>query len=206
MSGGASATTVTAVIGTALAAAGTAASVAGSMQQASAASASAKYQSEVAAGNQATATQNANYAAASGEAQAAIQEQKTRSQVGAIEAAQGSSGVDINSPTATSVRTSQNELGQLDADTIRSNAARQAYGYETQSTNFENQSAADIAQGENAETAGYLNAGTGLLNGAGNASLNYAKVIGNGTGIDTSGSVNVSGANATGPGGISGNG
>lgn len=184
MSGGASATTVAAVIGTTLAAAGTAASVASSMQQASAAQAAAKYQSEVASSNQQIATQNAQFASASGEEKAAVQEQKTRAQMGAIEAGQASSGVDINSPTATAVRTSTDELGNLDAQTIRSNAAREAYGYQTQSTNFENQSAADISQGENAGVAGEFNAGSGLLSGAGNAGLNYAKVMNSSTGIN----------------------
>lgn len=185
MSGGASTATVAAVIGATAAAAGAATSAAGAIQQANASQASAKYQSEVANSNAQIATQNANFAAASGEQQAAIQEQKTRAQIGSEEAAQGSSGVDINSPTESAVRKSTDELGQLDAQTIRSNAARQAYGYETQSTNFGNQSAADLSQGANAETAGDINAGGGLLSSAGNASLNYAKVVGNANGIPT---------------------
>jgi len=185
MAGSITATTAIAATGLALSAAGTGVSVMGALQNASAQKASADYQAQVAAGNAKIATQNANFASESGEQQAAIQEQKTRSQVGAIEAAQGSSGVDINSPTATAVRTSQGELGALDAQTIRSNAARTAYGYQTQSTN---------------------SAGAGLLSGVGNASLNYAKVIGNSSGIDTSNSVNISDSNAVGAGGMSGNG
>lgn len=190
MSGGASTTTVVAAIGAAAAAAGAATSVAGQLQQASAAQASAKYQSQVAAGNQAIATQNAEFASAEGEQQAAVQEQKTRAQEGSILAGQASSGVDVNSPTASGVRASANVIGAEDAQTIRSNAARQAYGFETQSTNFGNQASADIAAGQNDITSGDIGAGAGLLNGAGNASLNYAKVVGNGSGIDTSGSIN----------------
>ena len=183
MSGSVSATTL-AGIGLGLAAAGTAAGVAGQMQQASAAKASADYQSQVAAGNAAIATQNAQESAASGEQQAAISEQKTRAEVGSELAAQGASGVDINSPTAMAVRTSQDMTGQLDAQTIRSNAARQAYGYETQSTNFENQSSADTAQGNNAMTAGEVGGAGSLLSGVGNASLNYAGVMNKATGIN----------------------
>jgi hypothetical protein len=153
------------------------------MQQASAAKASADYQSKVAAGNAEIATQNAAYAGASGEAQAAISEQKTRAAVGAQEAAQGSSGVDINSPTATAVRTSTSEIGALDAQTIRSNAARTAYGYETQSTNFENQSGADTSAGNNAMTAGEVGGAAGLLSGEGKAGLNYANVMNKGNGL-----------------------
>lgn len=179
-----------AVAGLALAGVGTAFSAFGQMQNANAAKAAADYQSQVAAGSQQIALKNASFAAAAGEEQAAEQEQKTRTQEGSILTSQGSSGVDVNSPTATAVRTSQAELGALDAQTIRSNAARQAYGYQTQATNFENAGSADIAEGENAKTAGDINAGAGLLNGVGNASLNYAKVMGNASGVNTSNSIN----------------
>ena len=172
-----------AAAGLAMAAIGTGVSAMGQMQQASAAKASADYQAKVAEGNAQIASQNATMAAASGEAQAAISEQKTRAAVGAELAAQGSSGVDINSPTATAVRKSQDMTGQLDAQTIRSNAARTAYGYETQSTNFENQSSADTAQGNNAMTAGEVGAGGSLLSGVGNASLNYAGVMNKASGL-----------------------
>lgn len=185
MSGGASATTVAAVVAAAASAAGAAVSAQAAMQNANAQAASAKFQSQVAAGNQQTALQNAAFAAASGEQQAAVQEQKTRAQIGAIEASQGSSGVDVNSTTATNVRTSQGELGKLDAETIRSNAARQAYGYETQGNNFGNSSSADVSQAQNAETAGDFSAGAGLLSGAGNAAANYSKVMNNSTGINS---------------------
>lgn len=184
MSGSITATTL-AYAGLALSAAGTAAGVAGQIKSASAAKASADYQAQVASGNQQIALQNASAASKSGEAQAAIQEQKTRAQVGAIEASQGSSGVDINSPTASAVRTSAGELGDLDAQTIRSNAARTAYGYQTQATNFGNVSSSDTATGENAESAGYIGAGTGLLSGVGSASTNYASVMGKASGLNT---------------------
>lgn len=185
MSGGASTTTVVAVIGAVAAAAGAATSAAASMQQAEAAKAAAEYQSKVAAGNQQIALQNASFAAASGEEKAAIQEQKTRAQVGSIAAAEGSSGVDINSPTASAVRTSAGELGALDTSTIRSNAAREAYGYQTQAANFGNASSADISQGNNASIAGDVGAAGGLLSGFGSASTNYANVMGKASGIDT---------------------
>lgn len=190
MSGGTAAAVAIAAIGTAV-------SVSGQMQQAQAQKASANYQSEVAAGNQKIATQSADYAAASGEQQAAIQEQKTRAQIGSISAAEGSSGVDINSPTATAVRTSQGELGALDAQTIRSNAARTAYGYETQSTNFGNIASAETATGQNAETAGEVGGAGALLSGVGNASLNYAKVMGNSTGISMADEAQYNADNAT---------
>lgn len=182
MSGSVSATTL-AYAGLALSAVGTGAGVLGQMQQAAAQKASADYQSKVAAGNQTIALQNASFAAKSGEQQAAIQEQKTRAQIGAVEAGQASSGVDINSPTASAVRTSTDEVGALDAQTIRSNAARQAYGYQTQAANYGNAASADTATGQNAETAGEINAGAGLLSNVGSASTNYANVLNKASGL-----------------------
>lgn len=157
--------------------------VSGQLQQASAQKAAADYQSKVAASNAATALQNAEFTAASGEQQAAIQQQKTRAEVGAELSAEASSGVDVNSETSSNVLKSTDELGRLDAQTIRSNAARQAYGYETQSTNFGNQSSADLSQGANAETAGEFNSGGSILSGAGSAAMNYAKVTNNASGL-----------------------
>jgi hypothetical protein len=155
------------------------------MQQASAQKAAANYQAEVATGNQQIATQNANYAAAEGEEQAAQKQQQTRAQEGAILAGQASSGVDVNSPTATGVRASQAELGALDAQTIRANAARQAYGYTTQATNFGNEAQAETATGENAMTGGEIGAAGSLLSGAGNASLNYSNAMRYASGINS---------------------
>lgn len=182
MSGSISATTLTTIaIASSVAAAGIGA--VGAMQSASAQSAAAKYQAQVAEGDREIALQNASFAAASGNEKAAVQQQKTRAQIGSIEAEQGSSGVDINSPTSTSVRTSQTELGALDAQTIRSNAAREAYGYQTQANNFENSSSADTAQAKNAEVSGEFNAASGLLSGVGSSAFNYTKVMGNASGL-----------------------
>ena len=172
-----------AAAGLALSVIGTGAGVMGQLQQASAAKASANYQSEVAAGNQQIAKQNAAYTAAEGEAQAGQQQQKVRAQEGAILAGQGSSGVDINSPTSQAVRASQSELGALDAQTIRANAARKAYGFESQAANFGNAASADTATGENAQTAGEIGAAGSLLSGAGDTAQNYADVMGKASGM-----------------------
>lgn len=185
MSGSIAASTL-AEVGIGLAAVGTATSVAGQLQSASAQKASADYQSKVAIGNQTIATQNADFAAAEGEQQAAVQEQKTRAQEGSILAGQASSGVDVNSATDKAVRASESELGALDANTIKSNAIRQAYGFETQATNFGNSASADTATAGNDQTSGFFGGASGLLSGAGSAGQNYAKAIGSGSGIDSS--------------------
>lgn len=174
-----------AAAGLALSVIGTGAGVMGQLQQASAAKASANYQSEVAAGNQQIATQNAAYTAAEGEAQAGQQQQKVRAQEGAILAGQASSGVDVNSPTDTGVRASKAELGMQDTQTIRSNAARQAYGYQVEATGYGNQASAETATGQNAQTGGEIGAGASLLSGAGSESTNYANAIGSASGLST---------------------
>ena len=142
--------------------AGAAASTIGSIQQGQSAANSAKYNSEIAANNETIANQNANYASAVGEQQAANQEQKNRSKLGAVIANQAASGIDVNSGSATDVQQSTAEVGQLDAMTIRANAAKQAYGYKVDAASSAAQSQLDKYQAKNDSTAGYVNAATVL--------------------------------------------
>jgi hypothetical protein len=162
-----------AVAGVASAAVG----AAGAIQSGKAQSGAANYNAEIAQQNQQQALQNANLVSASGEQQAAVQEQKTRSEAGAIKAAQAASGVDVNSGSAVDVQSSAAETGQLNALTVRANAAREAYGYQTQSTSFEDQAQLDTAQAANATTAGDIGATGTFLGGVGSAAGNYAKFL-----------------------------
>lgn len=152
----------------------------GSLISGNAKSESAKYNAAVAANNATIASQNATRAAQAGEAQAAMSQQKTRATVGAIKASQAASGIDVNQGSAVDVRSSAAELGELDAITIRSNAARTAYGYQTQSASDTAQSNLDKFTAENDETASEIGAGTTVLGGLGSASLNYGKFLNNG--------------------------
>lgn len=54
-------------------------------------------------------------------------------------AAQAASGVDINSGSAASVRSSTKMMGELDALTIKNNAWREAWGYQVESNNQKEQ-------------------------------------------------------------------
>ena len=127
--------------------------------------------------NQQIALQNATAAGQAGEAQAAQAEQKTRAEVGAIKASSAASGVDVNSGSALDVQSSASELGELNAITIRGNAAKQAYGYETQGTSFQNQANLDTSQAADATTAGEIGAGSTFLGGVGSAASNYGKYL-----------------------------
>lgn len=142
----------------------------GAIQSARAASASAGYNAQVAANNAKIATQNANFAGAEGEQNVAASEAKTRAALAATLTNQGASGVDINSGSLVDVRESEAKLGMLNTLNIRSEAARQAYGFSTQSTNYSNQSALDKSQKASDEIGGYLNAGSTVLGGIGQAS------------------------------------
>jgi hypothetical protein len=131
----------------------------------------AKYNAQVATQNQQIATQNATLAGQSGEQQAAQSEAKTRAEVGAIKASEAAGNIDVNSGSAVDVQSSAAELGELSAITIRGNAA---YGYQTQSTSFENQAQLDTQQAANDTTAGEIAAPVTLLGGLGGAGISYA--------------------------------
>lgn len=138
----------------------------GSIFTGNAEAASEKYAAGIAGNNALIAQQNANYATEAGDIQATNENLKTGQVVGAQRAGQGASGLDVNSGSNVDVQASTRSLGALDALTIRNQAARQAYGYETQSQSFKAQSALDLATAKNAKTAGYVGATTSLLSGA----------------------------------------
>lgn len=162
------------IVGVVAAVVGTAVSVVGQMQSAQAQKAAANYQAQVAANNAALAKQQAQETTAAGEQQTAMQQMKTRATVGAIRAAEGASGVDVGSGSNVDVRSSAAELGELDALTIRSNAARQSYGYETGATSFQAQSQLDKATASQAGTAGVFGAAGSLLSGASSVAKEYS--------------------------------
>jgi len=138
----------------------------GSIQQGKAAAASAKYNAQVQQNNAEIARRNAQMAIEKGNAAASAEQQKTRANVGAIKAAQAASGVDVGSESAVDVRSSAAELGMLNTISIRSNAAREAYGYQTRELDALSQSQLDTAQGKSAKQAGYMDAGGTILGGA----------------------------------------
>ena len=149
----------------------------GSIESSDAASASASYQSQVAANNATIAGENAQYAKAAGEAQVTQSELKTAATIGAIKTNQAASGLDVNSGSNEDVQSSAKELGELDALTIRNSAAKQAYGYQVQSTSFTQQSQLSSAQSQQDLTAGMFGAGSSILGGASSATNNYAKFL-----------------------------
>lgn len=141
-------------LATGLMIAGTAIGAIGSIAEGNAQASEYRYQAAVA-------ENNASFAAAEGEVKGTDAGLKEAATVGAVKAAQAARGIDVNKGSAAKVQQSAEQLGQLDILTIRSDAAREAYGYHTQATGLK------IAA-KNAQTMGYLNAAGKLFSGLGN--------------------------------------
>lgn len=167
-------------MGSALPAVALGAQAFGAIQKGRAQSESDKYNAGVASNNAAIAAQNATYAGEEGEANAARSEQKTRAQVGGIKTNQAAANIDVNSSSAVGVRASAASEGTLDAMTIRSNAARQAYGYQTQQASDLGQAKMYEQESKQASRSGILSAVTGTLLGAeaGNKSGEFDNFVG----------------------------
>lgn len=146
----------------------------GSEQSAKAQQESASYQAQVAANNEQIAQNDAGMAQGAGEQAVEQSALKTRATEGAIKASQAASNIDVNSGSALDVRSSASELGELDALTIRGNAEKQAYGYETAATGFSGQQSLAAAEASQAPVAGAISGAGSLLSGAASVSNQYA--------------------------------
>ena len=121
------------------------------------------YQAGVANLNAQIARQNAEYARTVGELQATRYGMGAAQRMGQIKVAQSASGLDISSGSARQVQESQARLTRMDLTTIRSDAARTAYNYETQGVQFGAQAQLDTLAGKNAMAAGMINAAGSII-------------------------------------------
>lgn len=151
----------------------------GAIESGNAAASAASYQNQVAQNNAIIANQNAQQATAAGEAQVTQSQLKTAATIGAIKTDQAASGLDVNSGSNVDVQSSAKELGELDALTIRNAAARQAYGYQTQSMSDVASGQLLSAQSSQDLTAGMFGAGGSILGGVGSAANDYGKYLQN---------------------------
>lgn len=158
-------------MGAPLLAAGGIAGAAGSIQQGYAASGAASYNAKIAQENAALATQNAAWTGAEGEQAYGIAGQKARLAGGSIEAAQAANNVDVTTGSARMVQRSEAEGAALSQANIRSNAARQAYGFETQAVSDTAQAALLKSQAKQDIAAGFTGAGTSIARAGGTATL-----------------------------------
>lgn len=133
------------------------------------------YQAQVAQNNKTIADRNASYALARGETEAQIAGMKTRAQIGQTTAVQAASGLDVNSGSALDVRKSESEIGSFNEMVIRSDAAKQAYGYEVEGVNQQAQADVSTAAGKQASTAGDISALSSIVGGASSVSDKWMK-------------------------------
>jgi hypothetical protein len=138
----------------------------GAMQQGNAASAAARYQSQVARNNETIARQNAEYAAAAGGAQAQASDYKARAELGDTYAKQAASGIDAGIGSPQAVRDSQASINRLDTETLYANAMQTVRGYNQRAEDYRAQAGLSDRTASNAKTAGLFSGFSSLLGGA----------------------------------------
>lgn len=164
-----------AVGSTVLGLAGSAVGAEGQIEAGNAKAAEDRYQAAVAANNATIARQNAAWTSEAGAQKEFAQGMKTRAQIGNMKAVQGATGTDVNSGSNVGLRAGQAELGQLDALTIRSNTAREAYGYQVKAASETAQGELDTMEAQQAQAAGEEGALGSLLTGASSVAGKWGK-------------------------------
>jgi len=121
------------------------------------------YQSGVAQLNEKIAKQNADYTREAGGTAAYQSGLKTGQIVSQQKVAQSVSGIDVNTGSAAKVRADTLQLGQQDQQTIRTNYAKKAYGYEVEAATKQAEAGADLVAGSEAKKASNINVASSIL-------------------------------------------
>lgn len=162
-----------AAAGAAATAVGTGVSIYGAMQTASAQSAAANAQAQQARNNAVLAGRAADDATARGDIAAQQKANQTAQLLGQQRVGLAANGVDPNSGSALDLQSDVAGNGELDQLTIKSNAAREAAGYQAQGMNYSTQASIDEADSQNALSAGALKATSSLIGGAGSVASSW---------------------------------
>lgn len=135
------------------------------LESAAATKAQGAYESSIANTNAAIAGVQAKQALETGDILASRKELETEGKIGQERAAQGASGVDIASGSSALVREATKLSGGIDELTIRNNAARQAWGYQTEAiqSTYQGQFASLTAAAKSQQSL--LTAGLGAVSG-----------------------------------------
>lgn len=132
-----------------------------------------QYQAGIAKLNEQIEKQNADYARKSGEVVASEVGAKAKQTMGLIKAGQGASNLDVNSGSTVGVRESQQEKGEFEQAVVRSNAARQAYGFETGALTQQANAGLAGMSAEASRTAGDLGATASIIGGVGSVASKW---------------------------------
>lgn len=146
---------------------------AGQVQQGKAAKEAGEYNAKVGEMNAVLSERRAKDTFERGQQAEQMKRQEVQGVIGRQQAAMAANGVDLTfgSPLDTLVDTAT--MGELDALTIRTNTAREAYDFRVDAANKRAGASMDRAAGNNALKGSYLAAGGTVLAGAGKAYGGY---------------------------------
>lgn len=144
-----------------------AASAYGAMQTSNAQKAAAGAREQQNQNNAVLAQRAAADAMARGDINAGTKARQTAQLIGQQRAGLAANGLDPNEGSALDLQSDVAGNGEFDQLTIRSNAMREAAGYEAQGMNYQTQGSIDRAAGDNAVSAGMLSATSSIVGGAG---------------------------------------
>ncbi len=146
---------------------------AGGVQQANAQKANAEFQEDQAKENAKFAEGQPKNAESRGAIEEGQQRQRTRALLAAQRSALAANNVDMSTGSAMDILGDTAAIGEQDALTIRANAAREAWGYRSQSVNYANEGSMARATGRNQATGTYLTTAANTASGSAAAYKNY---------------------------------
>lgn len=135
----------------------------------------AQYQAQVALNNQKLAEQYAQVETQKGQRLEEAKRMQTAQVEGNVRAAAGAAGVEVNAGSPVRLQEDAARLGELDAQTIRNNSARAAYGYRVQGMSYAGQAQLDEMTASDASSAGSLGAFSSIIGGASSVSDKWLK-------------------------------
>ena len=143
----------------------------------------AEYNAQIANNNAIIAAQQRSTTLQQGEAEAHKSMRDQAQMIGAQRAQMAANGIDLTQGSAQDILASTKFLGGIDVNTIQSNAARQAWGYEVQGMNDKNAATMETwkANSINPSQIGAMAAGSSLLSSIGGAASSYAGSKGGGS-------------------------
>lgn len=136
------------------------------VQQGQAQSAQAKYQASVNRENAKASQWQADDARVRGQQEEVAQRRKTGLLLESQKTALAGQGFSMGDSTASDILADTATLGEIDAQTIRQNAERNAWGFEQQRNNYNNNASLNSMAASNYSTAGWMNATSSLFSGA----------------------------------------
>lgn len=153
---------------------GTVATMYGTRQQAKAQASQLNYQAALDRNNKIITDRQAADAITRGEAEEDEHRRKVNQVKGSQRVSFASRGIDLGSDVVIDTLADTAMLGELDALTIRNNAAREAYGYQVQGMNYSASATNNALAANNTLSASRTTMATSLLSGASSLAGDYS--------------------------------